>query len=174
MLELCRCPNIYGPDCISIWLTCNKALFVCVCVCVCVCIYTHTHTHTVVIKYVHAWFLILCCYLSDPQLFFVLFCDSCSWCPCLSWTVKLPAVLQKNPWGHTNSLVFQHLLRIWTLFNNDDFEIHLFTTEGWQLIFLKNSRQLNCSGQTRDSWATTTKMKKQANKTAVDHQGNST
>ncbi len=38
-----------------------------------------------------------------------LFSDSCSWVPCLSWTVKLPAVLQKNPSGPTNSIVFQHL-----------------------------------------------------------------
>ncbi len=37
-----------------------------------------------------------------------LFSDSCSWVPCLSWTVKLSAVLQKNPSGPTNSLVFQH------------------------------------------------------------------
>ncbi len=37
-----------------------------------------------------------------------LFSDSCSWVPCLSWTVKLPAVLQKNPSGPTNSLLFQH------------------------------------------------------------------
>ncbi len=36
------------------------------------------------------------------------FSDSCSWVPCLSWTVKLSAVLQKNPSGLTNSLVFQH------------------------------------------------------------------
>ncbi len=39
---------------------------------------------------------------------FVLFSDRCLWVPCLSWTVKLPAVLQKNPSGPTNSLVFQH------------------------------------------------------------------
>ncbi len=37
-----------------------------------------------------------------------LFSDSCSWVPCLSWTGKLAAVLQKNPSGPTNSLVFQH------------------------------------------------------------------
>ncbi len=36
--------------------------------------------------------------------------------------------------------------------------------------FLKNSRQLNCSGQTRDSWTTITKQKN----TAVDHSGNDT
>ncbi len=35
-------------------------------------------------------------------------------------------------------------------------------------IFLKNSRQFNCSGQTRDSW---TIIKKH---TAVDHSGNNT
>ncbi len=36
-----------------------------------------------------------------------LFSDSCSWVP-LSWTVKLPAVLWKNPSVPTNYLVFQH------------------------------------------------------------------
>ncbi len=37
-------------------------------------------------------------------------------------------------------------------------------------IFLKNSRQFNCSGQTRDSWTTITKQKN----TSVDHSGNNT
>ncbi len=37
-------------------------------------------------------------------------------------------------------------------------------------IFLKNSGQFNCSGQTRDSWTTITKPKN----TAVDHSGNNT
>ncbi len=59
-------------------------------------------------KFTYTWFLILCCYLNDPQLCFFLFSDSCSWVPCLSWTVKLTTVLQKNPSGPTNSLVFQH------------------------------------------------------------------
>ncbi len=39
---------------------------------------------------------------------FFLFSDSCSWVPCLFWTVKLPAILQKNPSGPTNYLVFLH------------------------------------------------------------------
>ncbi len=38
-------------------------------------------------------------------------------------------------------------------------------------IFLKNSRQFNCSGQTRDSWTTITKKIKNS---AVDHSGNNT
>ncbi len=46
-------------------------------------------------KFIYTLFVILCCYLNDPQLCF-LFNDSCSWVPCLSWTVKLPAVLQKT------------------------------------------------------------------------------
>ncbi len=58
-------------------------------------------------KSTYTWFLMLCSYLNDSQLRF-LFSDSCSWVPCLSWTVKLPAFLQKNPSGPTNSLVFQH------------------------------------------------------------------
>ncbi len=37
-----------------------------------------------------------------------LFSDSCSWVLCLYWTVKLSAVLQKNPSAPTNYLVFQH------------------------------------------------------------------
>ncbi len=41
---------------------------------------------------------------------------------------------------------------------------------GTWIIFLKNSRPFNCSGQTRDSWTTITKQKK----TAVDHSGNNT
>ncbi len=40
-----------------------------------------------------------------------LFSDSCSWVPCLSWTVKLSAVLQKNPSAPTNYFcVFELLL----------------------------------------------------------------
>ncbi len=39
---------------------------------------------------------------------YLLFSDRCSWVPCLSWTVKLPAALQKNPSGPTNTLVLQH------------------------------------------------------------------
>ncbi len=42
-----------------------------------------------------------------------------------------------------------------------------FQRRRWR-IFLKNSRQFNCSGQTRDSWTTITKQKN----TAVDHSGN--
>ncbi len=65
------------------------------------------------------------------------FSDSCSWVPCLSWTVKLSAVLLKNPSAPQNYLVFQHFCVLnpfqkWLY----DFEIHLFTprtTEG--LIF---------------------------------------
>ncbi len=81
-------------------------------------------------------YLILFCYLNDPQLFFVLFVClvSCSWVPCLSWTVELPAVPQKNPSVTTNSLVLQHFVNLnpfqkWLYV----FEIHLFTlrtTEG--------------------------------------------
>ncbi len=46
-------------------------------------------------------------------------CDSCSWVPCWSWAVQLPAVLQKNPPAPADSLVFQHLLHILTLSNSD-------------------------------------------------------
>ncbi len=89
------------------------------------------------LKFTYTWFLNLCHYLHDPQLFFM-FCDSFSWVPWLSWDadstiylrlkcfrkcspeqLKLPAVLQKNPPSPTNSLVFQHLLHIWPLSNND-------------------------------------------------------
>ncbi len=43
-------------------------------------------------------------YIGRPLVF--LFSDSCSWVLCLSWTVKLSAVLQKNPSGPTNSVFF--------------------------------------------------------------------
>ncbi len=36
-----------------------------------------------------------------------LFSDCCSRVPCVSWTVQLSAVLQKNPSAHTYSLVLQ-------------------------------------------------------------------
>ncbi len=63
-----------------------------------------------------------------------LFSDSRSWVPCLSWTVKLSAVLQKNPSAPTNYLffcicVYLNPFQQWLY----DFEIHLFTprtTEG--------------------------------------------
>ncbi len=42
-------------------------------------------------------------------------CDSCSWVPRLFWVVKLPVVLYKSPPGNAHSLVFQHLLHIWSL-----------------------------------------------------------
>ncbi len=57
-------------------------------------------------KFTYTWFLILCCYLNDPQLCFIV-----QWqlfMSLFSWTVKLSSVLQKNPSAHTNSLVFQH------------------------------------------------------------------
>ncbi len=43
-----------------------------------------------------------------------LFCDGCSWVPCLFWTV-----LQKNPPYPAESSVFQHLLHIWTISSSD-------------------------------------------------------
>ncbi len=43
-----------------------------------------------------------------------IFCDSWLWVPRWSW-----AVLQKNPPASAHSLVFQHLLYIWTLSNID-------------------------------------------------------
>ncbi len=38
MLELCRCPNIYGPDCICIYVYVYVYVYIYVCVCVCVCV----------------------------------------------------------------------------------------------------------------------------------------
>ncbi len=35
MLELCRCPNIYGPDCMCMYV----CMYVCICVCMYVCMY---------------------------------------------------------------------------------------------------------------------------------------
>ncbi len=46
--------------------------------------------------------------LSEWSSAVCLFSDSCSWVSCLSWTVKLSAVLWKNHSAPTNSLVFQH------------------------------------------------------------------
>ncbi len=75
----------------------------------------------------------MCCYLNDPQMFF-LFSDSCSWVSCLSWTVKLSAVLPKNPSAPTHTLVFQHFcilepfptMTVWFW----DPSFHTRTTEG--------------------------------------------
>ncbi len=89
----------------------------------------------------YAWFLILCCYLDDPQLFLFVF-ESSSRVPCLSWTAKLLAVLQKNPSGPKNDLVFQHFLCIWTLSYNDCMILRSICSH-W--------------GQLRDSYATITK-----------------
>ncbi len=58
----------------------------------------------------------MCGYLDDLQLFF---CVGCSWVPCLFWTVELSTVLQTNPPRPADSLVFQHLLHIWTLSSSD-------------------------------------------------------
>ncbi len=38
----------------------------------------------------------------------LLFCDGCSWVPCLFWTVELSSVLQTNPPRSVDSAVFQH------------------------------------------------------------------
>ncbi len=67
-----------------------------------------------------------------------LFCDSCSWFLHWSWAVQLPAVLQKNT---AHSLVFQHLLHIWT-FSKSDCMILRSIFSHW--------------GQLRDSYATIT------------------
>ncbi len=56
---------------------------------------------------------------------------------CPSWTVKLPAVLQKNPSGPTNLL--QHFLHIWTLSNN---------LMIWDLFTLRTHMQLSQKLQT--------------------------
>ncbi len=63
-----------------------------------------------------------------------LFSDSSSWVPCLSWTVKLSAVLQKNHSAPTHTLVFQHFcvfepfptMTVWFW----DPSFHTRTTEG--------------------------------------------
>jgi len=48
-----------------------------------------------------------------------LFCDGCSWVPCLFWAVKLSSVLQKNPPGFADSSVVKDLLHIGTLYSSD-------------------------------------------------------
>ncbi len=64
---------------------------------------------------------ILCCYLNNPQLFFLLsfwFRDSCSWVPCLSWTVKLPAVIQKKIFRSHKFFSFSalmHCVSFWSI-----------------------------------------------------------
>ncbi len=194
--------------------------------------------HTLVSLYcVVSWMIHSCVFL---------FSDSCSWVPCLSWTVKLLLFFRKilqvpQMFWFSSIFVYLNPFQQWL----NDFEIHLFTlrtTEGlpcfpedkislkftlifkfkkfspplalnacsfllehqwafepsvivayeslsvkrwisksfshcwkgfkytkmlenqricgtWR-IFLKNSRQFNCSGQTRDSWTTITKQKK--------------
>ncbi len=87
----------------------------CVCVCVCACVRA-------------------CVRASERAIERASERDSCSWVPCLSWTVKLHAVLKKFL-QVPEILWFSSILwYIWTLSNNDcDFEIHLFTprtTEG--------------------------------------------
>ncbi len=61
--------------------------------------------------------LILC--VVTWMIYCFLFCDGCSWVPCLFWTVKLNTVLQKNPSCPAESSVFHHLLHIWTLSSSD-------------------------------------------------------
>jgi len=53
----------------------------------------------------YAFFLMLSLHIWSKTDFFYY---GCSWVSCLSRTVELPTVLQKNPWGPANSLVFQH------------------------------------------------------------------
>ncbi len=91
------------------------------------------------------WFLILCVVTWMIHDCF-LFCDSCSWVPCLFWTVKLSTVLQKNPPCPAESSVFQHLLHIWTLSSCDCMILRSIFSH-W--------------GQLRDS--NTTKIKKGSN-----------
>ncbi len=101
------------------------------------------------------WFLILCGYLDDLRLFFVLFCDSCSWVPCLFWTVKLNSVtvLQNNP---ADSSVFQHLLHIQTLSSSDCMILRSIFSHWGQLMdsnttIKKGSNIHWCSRRTHDA-----------------------
>ncbi len=96
-----------------------------------------------------------------------LFSGSCSWVPCLSWTVKLPAVHQKNPSGPTNSFVFQHLLHIWTLSNNDCIILRSIFSHWGQLrdsYYTKGSNRHWCSRRYNNAlraggWKLLNKMK---------------
>ncbi len=67
---------------------------------------------------IQKWILILCVISwMIHDCFYILWYCSCV--PCWSWAVQLPAFLQKNPPAPAHSLVFQHLLHIWTLSNSD-------------------------------------------------------
>ncbi len=101
----------------------------------------HFHLYNGSFIYLHIHVLILNTLLLHGWSTDVFFLYS-SWIPCLSWKVKLPTVLQKNSSGPTNSLVFQHLSRIWTLSNND-------------YMILRSIFSL--WGQLRDSYTTITK-----------------
>ncbi len=65
-----------------------------------------------------------------------IFCDSCSWVSCWSWAD------QKNPPAPAHSLIFQHLLHIWTLSKSDCMILRSIFSH-W--------------GQLRDSYTTITK-----------------
>ncbi len=75
------------------------------------------------LKFGNPWFLILC---DDPRLF----CDGCSWVPCLVWTVKLSTVLQKYPaffsfpasFAYLNPLVSVWFWNLFTLRTIDGFK----------------------------------------------------
>ncbi len=74
-----------------------------------------------------------------------LFSDSCSRVPWLSWTVKLPAVLQTNPSAPTDSLVIIFVnvnpFQQWLY----DFEIHLFTPRTTEGLICNYYRRFKCS-----------------------------
>ncbi len=86
------------------------------------CIYKYDTTQ----KFAHPWLLILC--VVSTAVF--LFCDSCS--------SLVPSQFDclpffRNPPAPVRSLVFQHLLHIWTLSNSDCMILRSIASHGGQL-----------------------------------------
>ncbi len=101
------------------------------------------------------WFLILC--VVTWMIYDVfLFCDGCSWVPCLFWTVELSTVLQKNPPCPADSSVFLHILHIWTLSSSDCMILRSIFSHLGQLMdsnttIKKGSNIHWCSRRTHDA-----------------------
>ncbi len=80
-------------------------------------------------------------------LFISFLCDSYSWVPCLSWTVKLSAVLQKNPSGSLQILWFSSIFVYLNPFQQllYDFDIHIFTPRTTEGLICNYSRRFKHS-----------------------------
>ncbi len=105
-------------------------------------------------KFGNPWFLILCEVTWMIHDCFFLFCDGCSWVPCLFWTVELSTVLQTNPPCPAESSAFQHLWHIWTHSSSDCMTLRSLFSHWGQLRDSNTKKDSNihwCSRRKHDA-----------------------